>query len=462
MKIKLLAVIFILCISLVPVYATSSMPPINIIDIKIPNPLLSPSAPTDLEAKEMTSSEIRLTWSDNATDETNYIVERKSGLSGYVPIITLPTNSIYFFDENLSRSIKYEYRIKVTSKNGYSYSNVASATIPEEPSPADIFGARPVQFTNNIEVVWFNKSKDAYEVRLARREKGGQFTNPDGPMVVLPATATSYIDENLKPETQYEYWLVVANSINEVTSKPNIYTVTSNPQAPEVLNFTDLSSSKVTINWAKSDVLPDGYYLERKEGNDGGYVKVATTGCSVTSYTDTGLKPDTTYRYRVSVFRVINFSTYSGEVVIHTLKANSIIPSNIKMQLKANSKLLSINEAQSSMDAEPIYFEGRLLVPIRPIVEPIGARVGWNNTNKKATITLNDTTIELFIGSNKAKVNGVEKQIDPDNPNIVPLTDPSGRTMLPLRFIAENLACQVEWDKKTGVVSITKKLPQEK
>jgi uncharacterized protein len=37
----------------------------------------------------------------------------------------------------------------------------------------------------------------------------------------------------------------------------------------------------------------------------------------------------------------------------------------------------------------------------------------------------------------------------------VPLIMPPGRTMLPLRFIAETLGCQVEWDAATRRVTIT-------
>lgn len=55
---------------------------------------------------------------------------------------------------------------------------------------------------------------------------------------------------------------------------------------------------------------------------------------------------------------------------------------------------------------------------------------------------------------NRAKVNGIYKTIDSNNPNVVPIII-NGRTMLPLRFIAENLSCIVDWDSKNMIITIT-------
>ena len=56
-----------------------------------------------------------------------------------------------------------------------------------------------------------------------------------------------------------------------------------------------------------------------------------------------------------------------------------------------------------TMDAAPIIIDSKTLLPIRFIAEAIGARVSWNNNERKVTITLKGTTIELWIGVNIAK-----------------------------------------------------------
>lgn len=44
--------------------------------------------------------------------------------------------------------------------------------------------------------------------------------------------------------------------------------------------------------------------------------------------------------------------------------------------------------------------------------------------------------------------------MDPDNPDVVPITIPPGRTMLPVRFVAEALGCWVGWEPRTQEVMV--------
>ncbi|MCX6084560.1 MAG: copper amine oxidase N-terminal domain-containing protein, partial [Caldiserica bacterium] len=53
-----------------------------------------------------------------------------------------------------------------------------------------------------------------------------------------------------------------------------------------------------------------------------------------------------------------------------------------------------------------------------------------------------------------AKVNGVDTPIDSTNSKVVPEIINS-RTMLPLRFAAENLGCDVQWDGTTKTITVT-------
>ncbi|OQB16066.1 MAG: Endo-1,4-beta-xylanase Z precursor [Firmicutes bacterium ADurb.Bin193] len=98
----------------------------------------------------------------------------------------------------------------------------------------------------------------------------------------------------------------------------------------------------------------------------------------------------------------------------------------------------------------PIISEGRTLIPIRSLTEALGGTAEWNDKEQKVTIELSDTVIVLWIGKANATVNGKETVLDV-SPVIM-----SERTMLPLRFIAENLGYKVEWEEQTGEITITK------
>lgn len=124
------------------------------------------------------------------------------------------------------------------------------------------------------------------------------------------------------------------------------------------------------------------------------------------------------------------------------------------LKLRIGNKIMFVNDSPQEIDVPPQIIEGRTLLPIRWVAEPLGANVGWDGVEKKVTVTLKSTTIELWIGKNIARVNGVDTPIDPNNPKVVPMII-SGRTMLPVRFVAENLGCQVDWDANTKTVTIT-------
>jgi len=103
----------------------------------------------------------------------------------------------------------------------------------------------------------------------------------------------------------------------------------------------------------------------------------------------------------------------------------------------------------------PIIRENRTFLPIRYVAEPLGASLAWDGAQQKATITFQGKVIELWIGSNAARVDGKLVSIDSGNPNVKPLIVPPGRTMLPLRFVSENLGCQVDWNSSSQQITVT-------
>ncbi len=83
----------------------------------------------------------------------------------------------------------------------------------------------------------------------------------------------------------------------------------------------------------------------------------------------------------------------------------------------------------------------------------MGGTVSWNPANKEVDIALGNKTVSLWIGKNQAKVGWMFYPIDKD-PD-VKLIIINGRTYLPLRFVAESLGCEVEWDPSTKTITLT-------
>lgn len=103
----------------------------------------------------------------------------------------------------------------------------------------------------------------------------------------------------------------------------------------------------------------------------------------------------------------------------------------------------------SSKDACPVIVKGSTMVPIKAVVEPFGGQVTWNNSSKKATLSLDSNNIELTVNSATALVNGNSIKMP------VPAQIINSKVMVPVRFVSENLGMEVEWLNLSRVIRIT-------
>lgn len=108
-----------------------------------------------------------------------------------------------------------------------------------------------------------------------------------------------------------------------------------------------------------------------------------------------------------------------------------------------------IDGQQVQLDAAPVIVADRTLVPIRTVAETIGAEVSWNGSSRTVTIIRASKEINITIGEKTAIVNGVYVPLE------VPAMISEERTMLPLRFVAEQLSQNVGYDAETKSVYIT-------
>lgn len=118
---------------------------------------------------------------------------------------------------------------------------------------------------------------------------------------------------------------------------------------------------------------------------------------------------------------------------------------------------ITVNGTTRPIDASgtiPVIVAGRTLLPIRAVVEAIGGTIEWNAATRTVTIAAGAVTMGLTIGNRMATVNGTTLPIDPQNATVVPFII-AGRTMLPLRFVGEQLGGTVEWNAATRTATLT-------
>lgn len=117
--------------------------------------------------------------------------------------------------------------------------------------------------------------------------------------------------------------------------------------------------------------------------------------------------------------------------------------------MKIGSDKMYIFGKEMPINPPPTVIKGSTFVPLRSVGDAFGASIDYNAQKKEITISFWEKIIMLTIGSDKAVINGNEVQVKPP-PQIV-----SGKTMVPLRFIAEAFGAQVEYEASSKTITIT-------
>src|SRR5665647_1095457 len=106
-------------------------------------------------------------------------------------------------------------------------------------------------------------------------------------------------------------------------------------------------------------------------------------------------------------------------------------------------------------DTKPYISNSRTLVPVRFVVEQLDASIDWDNDTGTVSINKEEDSIELVIGSTEMVRNGVSSAMD-----VAPVISDS-RTMVPVRFVSEQLGALVEWDvgKNSAMLTTVKQEP---
>lgn len=89
----------------------------------------TPDAPSDLVVTAVTTSEVTLSWTDNADDETAYVVEMRTLDGTFADVKVLPANTTSTTITGLSPAVAYVFRVRAQNEAGPSaYSNEVVAT----------------------------------------------------------------------------------------------------------------------------------------------------------------------------------------------------------------------------------------------------------------------------------------------------------------------------------------------
>ncbi len=206
-----------------------------------------------------------------------------------------------------------------------------------------------------------------------------------------------------------------------------------------------------------SHIHPENYkFNQALATSEDAYVSVTLNGNTLESVSDgeTVLEAGKDYVFENDVVAIKKDYLMAAERGVHDFvfkfsqNEDAHLTMNVINPDKEPVKVV-IDKQPIEFDVEPTIINDRTMVPFRKIFETFGAQVEWDGENNTAIGTLDEITIKLPIDSTTAYIN--DKPIELDSAAF----ETDGRTLVPLRFIAENFGATVKWYDETRTAKIS-------
>jgi hypothetical protein len=213
------------------------------------NPQTVPVAPGALQASDIGTTSLVLTWVDNSNNETGFEIQRSlqpdwTGVDTFIA----DANEISYQDEWLTPDTTYYYRMMAFNDIGDSeYSNTLTAVTTAEPP---VVPETPAQFAvqsvsqSSISLTWLENSDNVEGYHLERSDTE-LFSEVD--IIGIDADRTAYADTGLSPETTYYYRIQAYNQAGDSGYSDVVSATTLEEPATEPTFIADYTIAKESV-----------------------------------------------------------------------------------------------------------------------------------------------------------------------------------------------------------------------
>ena len=280
-----------------------------------------PAAPTNLTAN-IVDNKINLSWTDNAVNETVYVIQRKAANESFQTLANdYPANSTSYIDAEFIQCNDYVYQVSASSTCGLTTSNI-TGTVNLTPNLSNVitsFTATKGEFSDKVVLQWTANDNgnptlyDSYEIRRST-EGDTTFSNS-----VLIGTVT-------KGNTSLEITSSTSGFTNRTVMRYWIRAVTTcggNPLYSNMKNDLGFSNPTASINgkityFGSSQAVPN--VILRTSGSTFDKSTYCASYNGTTSYTRVprSIQDDFTIEYWVKTSQTSPTGTYwySGKGII--------------------------------------------------------------------------------------------------------------------------------------------------
>jgi hypothetical protein len=167
------------------------------------------AAPSNLTATAATGTQINLSWTNNATTQTGFHIDRATSSDFTQNLVTqTAAGATTFSDSGLTPGTTYFYRVRAFNSSGDSAnSNTASATTLTLPAATTNF--HPTLVTPTVvDLEWVNHAANATSVKVFR----ALGANTPVTVAVLSPQVNSFFDTGVTAGNQYTYSIQAFNN----------------------------------------------------------------------------------------------------------------------------------------------------------------------------------------------------------------------------------------------------------
>jgi Fibronectin type III domain len=299
-----------------------------------------PADPTALSATAFSSTEIDLAWTDNATNEYGFRIERKTETGQWGFVADRPANSVAFRDSGLTKKTKYYYRVFAYADEDSSPSNTANATTLNEKPAVPVGLSAIAQNDSEIRLTWVDSSDNEDSFIVERRQDS---IGTWGEVKTTLSNVVLWTDTGLTKKTAYSYRVKAHNEMGDSvwSNISGDTTKDTKPNKPLNLVATANSYSQITLTWTDDSDNEDGFRIERQTPT--GWISVGTTSANQALYPCTNLEWLTSYTFRVLAVNSGGDSEASNLASASTLAppAPTTVPVLVAIPLSQNSVQLN-------------------------------------------------------------------------------------------------------------------------
>lgn len=300
------------------------------------------NAPTGLTASNVNDGQIRLQWTDNATQELYYeILYKKTADASFTSLGTVFFNNTDLpLNLGLTPGTSYSFQVrgrKMNASNTFdltAFSNTATITTPALTAPTGLTSTTVDEDTTRLS--WTDNSSNDMAYSIEYSYDNSTFDILD----YTAANATAYVVS--APAGATIHWRVRAVFQDSVTSAlsysppSNTATFFATFNSPTNLQgIANGASGGVTFTWTDHSAVEDGFEIfYRTAGSSASYTSLLTVPANITTATFTGLPTGTALEFLVAAFQSTSSPSYSGDSNTVTLTPREGFDSN---EFKTNS-----------------------------------------------------------------------------------------------------------------------------